>query len=367
MSAPVLSYTKKVYRQTYEDIDPTLSGLSTEGKVVLITGASGDIGRATAVAFAASRPKALVLLGRSEEKLQETKKSVEASQKAVTLKLYTADLCIDKDTFEIFEEVKKTFGHIDVLVHCAGILPTVVPLAKANPTTFIDGYKTTIVGTLVTAQAFLRVNETAQEAYQKKLENFQELDTALKTAKESSEAETAQLEQLKKQCQEAKQALRHKDITFINVTTAGIVYPPFHGMGAYVSSKMAAVKLLECFAAENKCVRLHNVHPGFLRTAMSEKLSKTMQLPFKYDDISLTSDFLVWIASPEAEFLDGRLVFAAWDVKQLKARQNFIIGEKPGTEELCLGFKGFPRYENGILLDGLKEESEAEKQIETTS
>lgn len=55
-------------------------------------------------------------------------------------------------------------------------------------------------------------------------------------------------------------------------------------MGNYVSSKMAAVKLLEAFSTENPQVRLHNVHPGFLKPAMSAKLSETTKLPHAYDD-----------------------------------------------------------------------------------
>lgn len=51
-----------------------------------------------------------------------------------------------------------------------------------------------------------------------------------------------------------------------------------------MNSKMAAVKLLQAFAAENPQVRLHNVHPGLLKTAMSAKLAETTKLPFAYDD-----------------------------------------------------------------------------------
>jgi NAD(P)-dependent dehydrogenase (short-subunit alcohol dehydrogenase family) len=67
------------------------------------------------------------------------------------------------------------------------------------------------------------------------------------------------------------------------MTTAGILYPPFPLMGAYVSSKMAAVKLLEAFARENESVRLHHVHPGFIDTAMSRHLIKTTNFSMPFD------------------------------------------------------------------------------------
>lgn len=63
--------------------------------------------------------------------------------------------------------------------------------------------------------------------------------------------------------------------------------------------------------------------------------------------VSLPADFLVWVASPKAAFLHGKLVFAAWDVDELKEREKEIFnGGKPGGD-LSFGIKGFPRYVNG--------------------
>ncbi|KAL8880138.1 MAG: hypothetical protein Q9198_002392 [Flavoplaca austrocitrina] len=200
-------------------------------------------------------------------------------------------------------KVAAQYGGIDILVHAAGVLAPVMPLVEADPTTFLDGYKTTVVGTLVTAQSTVLAN-------------------------------------------------KDKPVTFINLTTAGILFPPFPGMGAYASSKMAAVKLLEAFAAENPQVRLHNVHPGLLKTAMSAKLEEKVKLPFAYDEISLPADFLVWIASPEAEFLKNKIVFSSWDVEELKGRKKEILGGPPGTGELWLGYTGFPRFMAGQALPG---------------
>ena len=240
MAAPP-SYTKVTHSATYAGINPTQPGLSTAGKVVLITGASGGIGRATASSFAASGPRALILLGRRADALAETATVVRASHAEVTIQTYEAELCDASGVRKAMNNVATVFGGIDILVHCAGVLAPVVPLLEADPATFLDGYKTTVIGTLVTAQAVVLANKTVSTN-------------------------------------------EDKPVTFINLTTAGILFPPFAGMGAYVSSKMAAVKLLQSFAAENPQVRLHNVHPGFLETAMSAKLAETVKLPFSYDD-----------------------------------------------------------------------------------
>ncbi|KAL8768908.1 MAG: hypothetical protein Q9209_004963 [Squamulea sp. 1 TL-2023] len=328
MAAPPPSYTKVTHAATYAGITPTQPGLSTVGKVVLITGASGGIGHATALSFAASGPKALILLGRRADALAETASNVKTSYTDLPVQTYEAELCDASGVRNAMNKVAAEYGGIDILVHAAGVLAPVETLVEADPTTFLDGYKTTVVGTLVTAQSVVLAN-------------------------------------------------KDKPVTFINLTTAGILFPPFPGMGAYVSSKMAAVKLLETFAAENPQVRLHNVHPGFLKTAMSAKLEEKVKLPYAYDDseytpipafvahmsinevtnqsslvVSLPADFLVWIASPEAEFLKNKIVFSSWDVEELKGRKKEILGGPPGTGELWIGYTGFPRFMAGQALPG---------------
>lgn len=235
MAGPQPSYTKVTHTTTHTSISPTLPALSTAGRVVVITGATGGIGRATALSFAASGPKALILLGRREDALHQTADLVRAKHTTATVGTHAVDLLESDKLRQIFADVVAAHGGVDVVIHAAGVLAPVVPLAEADPATFLDGYKTTVVGTLTLAQALVKANAG-------------------------------------------------KEATLVNLTTAGILFPPFPGMGAYVSSKMAAVKLLQAFGAENPHVRIHHVHPGFLDTAMSTQLAKTTKLPFAFDD-----------------------------------------------------------------------------------
>jgi hypothetical protein len=48
----------------------------------------------------------------------------------------------------------------------------------------------------------------------------------------------------------------------------------------------------------------------------------------------LPAHFYVWIASPEAEFLKGKFVWANWDVAELKALASEI--EKSMLLRVCL-------------------------------
>ncbi|KAL5094985.1 hypothetical protein Trisim1_003594 [Trichoderma cf. simile WF8] len=317
---PIFSYTKTLRNKTYDEIAPTLHNLSTAGKVVLITGASGGIGRATASSFAKSKPKALILLGRSNEKdLKETANSIRGDHGDLVVQEHLVDLSDFERVLEVFRLVASEFGRIDILVHAAGILPDPDLLINAQPKSFLDNYKTTVVGTLAVAMAFLEVNPKP----------------------------VAKPEEVKEEDPDGTKKLAKKIFTFINLTSAGIFYTPYPKMGAYVSSKMAAFKLLESFAVENEHLRLHQVHPGVIETAMSRQLEKKVTLGLPPDDISLPSDFLVWVASAEAAFLHGKLVFAAWDVEQLKERKDAIWNKGEAGGDLGFGMKGFPRYVNG--------------------
>jgi hypothetical protein len=47
------------------------------------------------------------------------------------------------------------------------------------------------------------------------------------------------------------------------------------------------------------------------------------------------------------KFLKNKIVFASWDIDELKACKEEIVGGPPGTGELWLGYQGFPRFVGG--------------------
>jgi hypothetical protein len=47
---------------------------------------------------------------------------------------------------------------------------------------------------------------------------------------------------------------------------------------------------------------------------------------------------VVWIASPEAEFLKGKFVWSNWDVDELKAKREHFAN----SNDLTLGLIGWP-------------------------
>lgn len=95
-----------------------MSARFREGNVVVITGASTGIGRATALAFA-KRGARLVLVARQKEKLDELARTCAGlGAESITVSLDVNDAPAVRG---LAEEAVKRFGRIDVWVNNAGV------------------------------------------------------------------------------------------------------------------------------------------------------------------------------------------------------------------------------------------------------
>jgi 3-oxoacyl-[acyl-carrier protein] reductase len=90
--------------------------MDLEGKLVLVTGASSGIGKATAIAFAQKRAHVLVHYGRNRAGAQETLKQVETFSSG---KVCQADLMNAQAVKSLFAEINAN-RPVDVLVNNAG-------------------------------------------------------------------------------------------------------------------------------------------------------------------------------------------------------------------------------------------------------
>jgi NAD(P)-dependent dehydrogenase (short-subunit alcohol dehydrogenase family) len=97
-------------------VDHSLAG-RVKGKVVVVTGASSGIGRATALKLAEAGAK-VVLVARGEEKLLETKKEIDAAGGSAVL--YTADIAELASCDALVQRVLKEQGGCDYLINNAG-------------------------------------------------------------------------------------------------------------------------------------------------------------------------------------------------------------------------------------------------------
>lgn len=99
-------------------LDGAASRFSVAGKVAVVTGASYGLGQLFAQTLAAAGAD-LVLTARSADKLEETRKLVEArGARAIVV---TADVRVYEQVEAVTQAALDEFGHLDVMVNNAGI------------------------------------------------------------------------------------------------------------------------------------------------------------------------------------------------------------------------------------------------------
>lgn len=102
--------------------------MSEANKVVIITGASSGLGEATARRLAKNGAK-LMLAARREDRLQDL--VAEIGQDGGTAKYQVTDVTDKSQVEALAKATKDAYGHIDVLVNNAGLMP-LSPLAETK-------------------------------------------------------------------------------------------------------------------------------------------------------------------------------------------------------------------------------------------
>jgi NAD(P)-dependent dehydrogenase (short-subunit alcohol dehydrogenase family) len=274
------SLTKIYHKSSYPAIDPKRPEHSAKGKTIIITGGgSNSIGGSIALSFARAGAEKIAIIGRTEKTLLETKSKVEAECPSTTVLVSIADISKPESIGKAAHQVRVTFGAWDIFVHNAGYLPDAVSLAGADTDDWWKGFETNVKFPHIFAKHFLT------------------------------------------KCR--------PNATFVSLSSAVLHFPAsaMTGLSSYSASKLAQLKLNEYLAAENPHLRVFNVHPGSVETPMYEKHWSTrggIDAGPARDDPALPGDFIVWLASDQAEFLRGRFVWANWDVTEMMAMKEKI-------------------------------------------
>jgi len=125
--------------------------VNLRGAIVVITGASSGIGRATAIAFARAG-STLVLAARREDRLRALAGEIEDhGGRALVLR---TDVTRDEDVAALRDGSLAAFGRCDVLVNDAGV-PGGGPFAQASPERIELIVRTNLMGVLSVTKAFL--------------------------------------------------------------------------------------------------------------------------------------------------------------------------------------------------------------------
>ena len=126
-------------------------------KVAIVTGGSGGIGKAVSARLAKDGFSIVVGCSGGAEKADEVVGDIEAAGgKALAVQ---ADVSKPEGVAALFEQTVSKYGQVDVVVHCAGIMP-LSPIAKGDVELFDHVINTNLRGTfLLLSEAARRVGE----------------------------------------------------------------------------------------------------------------------------------------------------------------------------------------------------------------
>jgi short-subunit dehydrogenase len=90
-----------------------------EGQVVLVTGASSGIGRQVSLDFSGQGIQSIILVARSQSKLEDLEKTIHKKFDIQTI-VYPCDVSKRSEVEQMGREILDRCGHVDVLVNNAG-------------------------------------------------------------------------------------------------------------------------------------------------------------------------------------------------------------------------------------------------------
>ncbi|MFA0085918.1 YciK family oxidoreductase [Vibrio sp. E150_011] len=133
-----------------------------KGKVILITGAGAGIGRQAALSYA-KHGATVILLGRNVANLEliydEIEKAGYPQPAIIPLDLKGAT---KQNYIDMAETIEGQFGHLDGLVHNAGVLGTLSPFDQIDEETFDDVMQINVKAEFLMTQALLPILKKSQ-------------------------------------------------------------------------------------------------------------------------------------------------------------------------------------------------------------
>lgn len=196
-----------------------MSGVSFNGEVALVTGASRGIGAATAEALAAAGAH-VILTGRDAKALEAVEERIFQAGGSATIA--PADLAEPDAIARLATALAQRWERLDILVINAAVLPQLSSVADIDPRAFNKALTTNVLATQALLASFDK--------------------------------------QLRKSANPRVVGL-----------SSGVAQKPRAFWGAYAASKAASDVLLDCYAQETRNVskiRVAIVNPGATRTAM---------------------------------------------------------------------------------------------------
>ena len=225
--------------------------------------------------FALAGATKIAIAGRDLAALKATKIEVEAQSPGCTVTMLAGDVTSEDAVSAIFAAFASG-PPPDVVVNNAGINAD-FRVADSDPPTWWHDWEVNVKGTYLCTRAYLRL-------------------------------------------------LDGKPGTILNVSTS-ISDAVLPNMSSYATSKMAVNRFTECVQLEYGAqgVRCLAFHPGGIA---STGMGQRAPLQFKgslLDTPDLAGGTALYLSTPEASYLDGRFVFADWNLEAVEKLKDSII------------------------------------------
>jgi 3-oxoacyl-[acyl-carrier protein] reductase len=125
-----------------------------ENKVAVVTGSAKGIGASIAKHFAAAGAKVVVNYASSKEAADKVVKSI--TDNGGTAIAVQADVSQEADVIRLFDETKKAFGTLDILVNNA-VAQGYAPIAQISIEAFHQSFNVNVLGPILTIQAAMKL------------------------------------------------------------------------------------------------------------------------------------------------------------------------------------------------------------------
>lgn len=133
--------------------------MSVKDRVAIITGAGRGVGRATALLLASAGAQ-VVLFSRTLAHLQETAQLI--AQDGGNALAVQGDVAREEDVLHLFQAVRETYGRVDILINCAGIV-AVQPFIEMDASTWDAVINVNLRGTFLCCREAFRLMSVQQQ------------------------------------------------------------------------------------------------------------------------------------------------------------------------------------------------------------
>ena len=289
--------TKTFRRTTYSTISPSSGANDQSGRTVLITGGSEGIGYNTALAFAEAHASKIIIVSRSQSKLDQAYSKINREHPNADVEVRSCDVSDIAQIQDLWSQLANNDIFIDVLVLGAS--------ATDHPNNLEE--QISIISFNIIANLHM-------------LENFKNQENPTRKQK-----------------------------MLIYLSSATLHCYPYPAL-TYAATKAGFSNDL-CRMADSipeTEMRIIIYHPGAVYTAAAERASEVPKdLPI-WDDPSLSAHMAVWLASRDAAFLHGRFIWANWDADELMQMKDKISAD-PGF--LKIGVTGVGSFQVKNLME----------------